>query len=136
MTKLNKRTKAYKEYKANFDKKSKGLGDKVEKVFEKTGIAKVAKWALGKDCGCDERKAKLNKLYPANKPECLTEKEFMYLDSVIGKTNQIKVGDQKQLLIIYNRVFKDKASFTNCGSCFLNGVYKKLETIIKQYRKQ
>lgn len=133
MTKLDKRTKAYKKYKANFDKKSKGLGDKVEKVFEKTGIAKIAKWALGEDCGCDERKAKLNKLYPANKPECLTEDEFLYLNSVIGKTNQIKVGDQKQLLKIYNRIFKDKATFTNCGSCFLNGVYKKLKTILNEY---
>tara|TARA_R110000744_G_scaffold365126_1_gene473863 strand:- start:55 stop:456 length:402 start_codon:yes stop_codon:yes gene_type:complete len=133
MTKLDKRTKAYKKYKANFDKKSKGLGDKVEKVFEKTGIAKIAKWALGEDCGCDERKAKLNKLYPANKPECLTEDEFLYLDSVIGKTSQIKVEDQKQLLKIYNRIFKDRATFTNCGSCFLNGVYKKLKTILNEY---
>ena len=42
---------------------SKGLGDTVEKVLEATGISKVAKWILGEDCGCDERKAKLNELY-------------------------------------------------------------------------
>ena len=36
--------------------KSKGLGDTVEKVFKATGVDKVAKWVLGEDCGCDERK--------------------------------------------------------------------------------
>ena len=31
--------------------KARGLGDTVEQVFEKTGIAKVAKWVLGEDSG-------------------------------------------------------------------------------------
>ena len=43
--------------------KSKGLGDTLEKVFKKTGIDKVAKWVLGEDCGCDDRKEKLNYLF-------------------------------------------------------------------------
>jgi len=133
MTKLDKRTKEYKEWKKNFENKSKGLGDDVEKVFKKTGIAKVAKWALGEDCGCDERKNKLNKMFPSQKPECLTEKEYLYLKNIIGKTNQITVDQQKELILIYNRVFKDKANYTSCGTCFLNGVYKKLETILNEY---
>jgi len=133
MTKLDKRTKEYKEWKKNFENKSKGLGDDVQKVFKKTGIAKVAKWALGEDCGCDERKNKLNKMFPSQKPECLTEKEYLYLKNIIGKTNQITVDQQKELILIYNRVFKDKANYTSCGTCFLNGVYKKLETILNEY---
>ena len=44
--------------------KAKGLGDTVEQVLEATGIAKVAKWVLGEDCGCDKRKQILNDLYP------------------------------------------------------------------------
>ena len=40
-----------------------GLGDTLEKVFEKTGIKKLVKFIAGEDCGCDERKKKLNKLY-------------------------------------------------------------------------
>jgi hypothetical protein len=56
--------------------KAKGLGDTVEKVLEATGIAKVAKWVLGEDCGCDKRKKNLNKLFPYKKPECLTEDEY------------------------------------------------------------
>ena len=31
-------------------KTSKGFGDTVEKVFQATGIDKVAKWLLGEDC--------------------------------------------------------------------------------------
>ena len=46
---------------------SRGLGDTVEKVFEKTGIKYVAKKVLGDDCGCNKRKEKLNKLVPYNK---------------------------------------------------------------------
>jgi len=47
--------------------KPKGLGDTVEKVFEKTGIKYVAKKVLGEDCGCKGRKDKLNKLIPYRK---------------------------------------------------------------------
>ena len=38
MNKLDKRTKEYKEWKKNYDNFDKGLGDKVEKVFKKTGV--------------------------------------------------------------------------------------------------
>ncbi len=39
-------------------KKSKGLGDTVEKVTKATGIKKVVELFTpeGKDCGCDKRK--------------------------------------------------------------------------------
>ena len=51
-------------------KKSKGLGDSIEKVTKTTGIKafvdKVNK-ILGKDCGCKERKKKLNKMFPYKK---------------------------------------------------------------------
>ena len=85
--------------------KSKGLGDTVEKVLQKTGIDKVAKWVLGEDCGCEERKNKLNYLFPYYKPECLTEEEFEYLDKYY-KENKSTVSPQTQveLLTIYNRI--------------------------------
>jgi len=44
-------------------KKSEGLGDTIEKITEATGIKKVVKWLAGDDCGCEERKEKLNKLW-------------------------------------------------------------------------
>ena len=45
-------------------KKSKGLGDTIEKITKATGIDKIVKKTIGNDCGCDERKQLLNKLFP------------------------------------------------------------------------
>ena len=50
-------------------KKSKGLGDTIEKITKATGIKKVVDTvakATGKDCGCGERKDTLNRLFPYN----------------------------------------------------------------------
>ena len=49
--------------------KSKGLGDTIEKITKATGIKKVVKKVseiTGKDCGCDQRKETLNRLFPYN----------------------------------------------------------------------
>ena len=49
--------------------KSKGLGDTIEKITKATGIKKVVETvskAVGKDCGCAERKETLNELFPYN----------------------------------------------------------------------
>jgi hypothetical protein len=51
--------------------KSKGLGDTVDKITTATGIKSVVKAvtkAVGKkDCGCDERKDALNRIFPYKK---------------------------------------------------------------------
>jgi hypothetical protein len=50
--------------------KSKGLGDTIEKVTTATGIKKVVDTvakAVGKDCGCPERRDALNRLVPYKK---------------------------------------------------------------------
>ena len=130
----DKRSKAYKEWEKNHEKASSGLGDTVEKVFKKTGIAKVAKWALGEDCGCDERQEKLNSLFSYQKPNCLLEDEFNYLQPLIGKLNAVNPTQQKELLDIYNRVFNDNRTLTGCNSCFLNNVWKKLELVFNEYK--
>ena len=48
-------------------KKSKGLGDSIEKITKATGIKKVVETinkTTKKDCGCNKRKEKLNKAFP------------------------------------------------------------------------
>tara|TARA_R100000541_G_scaffold5598_1_gene13065 strand:+ start:12534 stop:12953 length:420 start_codon:yes stop_codon:yes gene_type:complete len=132
----DKRSKAYKEWKKNHEAKSEGLGDTVEKITKATGIKKVVDTVfqkLEKSCGCDERKISLNKLFPYQKPLCLMEDEYNYLSDRIGKTNKITSEEQKELLSIYNRIFKEKKELTSCSSCFLNGVWNKLETVYKEY---
>ena len=130
----DKRTKAYREWKKKFEAESKGVGDTVEKITKATGIKKAVKFLAGEDCGCDERKDRLNYLFPYQKPHCLTEEEYDDLTPRIGKLNTVTPDVQKRLLEIYNRVFNDSAVLTNCGSCFLNNVWKKLERIYKEYQ--
>jgi len=128
----DKRSKAYKAWKKNHE--ADGLGTKVEKAFKKVGIDKAAKFILGDDCGCDERKETLNKMFPSKKIECLTEQEYNYLDTFFSvKTSTVTPLQQKLLITIYNRVFNGNAVATSCGSCFLNGVYDKLNKIFNQY---
>lgn len=130
---LDKRTKQYKKWKAKFEKKqedqSKGLGDTIEKFTEVTGIKKVVKAVAGDDCGCDERKATLNKLFSYKTVECLTEDEYKILDHFFTKTNQSRVDyiTQKNLVRIYSRIFGKKQEITNCSSC--------LRSIINSLRK-
>ncbi len=131
----DKRTKAYKEWVKNHQKTSEGLGDTVEKITKATGIKKVVEmFANGKDCGCDERKEKLNKMFSYQKPNCLTEPEFDYLKGFFAKSNSsISPTTQKELLDIYNRVFNEKREMSGCSSCFVNGVYNKLEAVYNEY---
>jgi len=117
-------------------KTSKGLGDTVEKVFKATGIDKVAKWILGEDCGCEERKEKLNKMFPYIKPQCLTEDEYIYLDKHFkAHKSQITIEEQIALINIYGRVFPKapKVEPTSCSPCFVNNVLRKLEDIYIHY---
>ena len=97
-------------------KKSKGLGDSLEKVLKATGIDKVAKAILGDDCGCDERKQVLNKLYPYAR--VFTEDEIKIYEEVIGRTKGTITGqDQGTLITIYNKVFSATKKPSSCGSC-------------------
>lgn len=44
------------------DTKIRGFGDRLERVLESTGIARVAQSVLGDDCGCAQRREALNRL--------------------------------------------------------------------------
>jgi hypothetical protein len=113
--------------------KPQGLGDTVEKVLEATGIAAVAKFLMGEDCGCEERKQKLNTLFPYNKPECLTETEYNYLTEWYAvNRNSVKPSEQREILKIYNRTFKLNQEPTNCATC-LQEIIDKLKKIYDNY---
>ena len=115
---------------------SEGLGDTVEKVLEVTGVAKLAKWVMGEDCGCEGRKELLNKFFPYRKPECLLEHEHEFLDNWFKeKRYSMRPTEQKEILAIYNRVFKVNMQPTSCGSC-LRDVMNKLETLYNSYKEE
>ena len=103
----DKRTKAYKEWKAKQEKESKGLGDTIAKVTEATGIKKAVKFVAGEDCGCDERQERLNRIFKYNNPECLNEDEYNYIADWIEKgSNKLTNKQLQEMNVIYNRVFK------------------------------
>ena len=132
--KIDKRTKEYKDWLKN--QESEGLGDVIENVLEKTGIAKVAKFLLGEDCGCDERRIKLNEMFPSQKPLCLEEDEYNFLTEYFEKgSNVVKIQEQRNLLKIYNRVFRQKNAreTSSCASC-VREMVSKLRRVYNEYK--
>jgi hypothetical protein len=134
---LDKRTKEYKSYaewKENQEAASTGLGDSIEKITEATGIKAAVKFIAGEDCGCDQRKDKLNKLFNYNKPNCLTEEEYNFLADFYSQPRNVISGlDKQQLLTIYNRVFNANKRMTSCSACMRN-IYSKLKEYFEAYQ--
>ena len=104
-------------------KQSKGLGDTIEKITEATGIkAVVEKFSevTGIDCGCEERKEKLNNLISYRKKvNCLNESDYNQLTEFL-KPNKGSLTPNEQWAIagIYERVFSVKLESSNCSSCW------------------
>jgi len=129
----DKRTKAYKEWKKKFDQASEGLGDTIEKVTKATGVKKLVEWVAGEDCGCDERKERLNRLFRYNKPLCLEEDEYNYLTKFFSEhKGVIKPATQGELLKIYNRIFRTNKQKSGCGSC-VKSMIGELQKVYKTY---
>jgi hypothetical protein len=128
----DKRTKAYKDWKANQEKASQGLGDTIAKVTEATGIKKAVKFLAGEDCGCDERQERLNRIFKYNKPECLNEQEYEYIaDWIENGNDKLNSKQLKEMNVIYNRVFKKKF---RCQKCSAPRMMKELVTYFNDYK--
>ena len=114
-------------------KKSKGLGDTVAKVTKATGIDKAVKFIAGEECGCEERKEKLNKLFPYNQPECLNESEYNFLKDFYNiERNTVTYPQQLELIAISNRVLKTKLEPSSCSSC-IKSLMEKLKKLYDNY---
>ena len=121
-------------------KKSKGLGDSIEKFTESTGIKSVVKYVfdkLGKDCGCEARKSRLNAAFKyKSNPECLNESEYNYLTEFFKVAKQsLKQEEQREILKISNRVFNEKREVSSCGSC-VRELIKQMERLYDIYKEE
>jgi hypothetical protein len=118
-------------------RKPKGLGDTIENITEATGIKKLVKWVMGEDCGCDQRKEKLNKLFPYAKPKCLTEQEYNILKDFKRPVNKVEVHEQAFLAKTHSRVFGHPYHMPscNCTAAFNQFLqwYDELKEIISTY---
>ena len=115
--------------------KSKGLGDNIAKFTKATGIDKLAKKVLGEDCGCDQRRKKLNQMFPNYKNiRQFTEDEIKIYEEVMPTIEKEQKMDMSQKTIVnklYMLVFGVQPIWKSCSSCNrqiiknLREVYKK-----------
>jgi len=103
--------------------KAKGLGDTIEQITEATGIKKAVKMfseATGIDCGCDNRKETLNKLFSYNKNiNCLNETDYNSLTKYLNaKQTSLNAIEQQQISDIYYNVFNYRLQISSCTSCW------------------
>ena len=147
---IDKRSKDYREYKQwkatqveqdyeshkkSVEEQSKGLGDTIAKITKATGIDKVVKFIAGEDCGCDERKEKLNKEFKYRNVRCLKEDDYKYLTNFLAnKGTTISYDDKFRVIGIYNYVFStNEKRTTSCSSC-ISKIVKNLERYMKNYQ--
>lgn len=127
----DKRTKAYKEWKANFDKENSiGLGDLVERFTEETKIKKKVKYIFGEDCGCNKRKERLNSIRFRFKPDrCFTEDQFNRWTEFRKHKGNLTPIQVRLIHEIYEqlfaRVFKPQSC---CYESFINEINQVYET--------
>lgn len=112
-------TESYKALKKSVESKPEGLGDSIAKITKATGIDKVVKAIAGDDCGCDERKSKLNKLFTYKKLECISEEDYSYLVNFFDrKTSKVSYDEKVRLIEIYNFAFnQNEKTTTSCSPC-------------------
>ena len=115
--------------------KSKGLGDDIDKFTSKTGIKKAVKMIFGDDCGCEERRKKLNNMFPNFKNiRPFTKDEKLIYEQVMPDVEKTKTVTKNQKIIlnkIYKAVFNTDAMFSNCPPC----VKRILDNLKRVYEK-
>ena len=116
-------------------KVSKGLGDTISKITEATGIKKVVdkiSEVTGVPCNCEERRSKLNKLFPYNNVRQFTEDELSIYESVLPRIQGGRINGQDQDIMIklYNKVFNANKKRSSCTPC-VKETLDKLEKVYK-----
>ena len=105
------------------------LGNLVEIITTYTGIKWLVKKIWVEDCGCDERKKQLNKLFPYVRQ--FTEDEIKIYEEVLPRLKGGRISGQDQAIMIrlYNKVFNKNKKASGCTSC----VKETLQNLEKVY---
>lgn len=123
----DKRTKEYKKW---LKENPEGLGDRIEQLTEATGIKKAVEYfANGKDCGCDKRKEKLNKLFPTRfkAARCLTEDEYnQYKEFKDTRTLRLVDAEIKFVCKLFASVF-NRSYYEPCRNCSPKPIIRMIE---------
>jgi hypothetical protein len=119
-------------------KESIGLGDTIEKITTATGIKKAVKIftdVTGLDCNCDERKEKLNNLFPYNRNiNCLNESDYNKLTKYLSaQQTTLTPIEQQEISDIYFNVFNYRLQISSCASCW-KGKLDELRRVYNEYK--
>lgn len=143
----DKRTKKYKDWKALQIEVDNPvyLGDTIAKVTKATGIDKLVKAVVGNDCGCDERREKLNKYsLPVRKKvqRCFTDEQLkQYSEYRERRTQQYNQQDVIFLIDLYAWIFAIQYDYRrlciNCSGSFkiMNQIEDNLDKVYESYLK-
>lgn len=115
--------------------KIQGMGDVVHAAAEATGIAKVVSWIAGEDCGCDDRRQKLNNFLPFRKHlvNCPTEEQMKYLSELFqAPIHELNVIQQRELSKVYKRIYGTNIE-SSCASCWRDYL-KDLRVVYDEYK--
>lgn len=98
--------------------KSSGLGDTVQKFTKATGIERLVKAIAGDDCGCEERRKKLNQLFPYAQPLSEDDRQ-LWEDELCDWENQRVITEkmQRTCISILERATGKRRKFSRCGPC-------------------
>ena len=120
-------------------RKPKGLGDTIEQITTATGIKAVVdkiSEVTGIDCGCEERKELLNKIWTYRKPNCLSNESVEWLSTFLpNKPNQLTIKQQEKLKVIYKETFNIDFQSTSCGSCWRDMI-REIERVYEVQTKE
>ena len=114
-----------------------GLGDVVDAVTSATGIKALVKFFTpeGKDCGCEERRKKLNELHLRGKqPFCLELYEYTFLKGFFDSNPfEANASQAMRMRTIYARIFRmDVSQVGSCSGC-MRDLINELKAIVGTY---
>lgn len=91
-----------------------GLGDVIDEVLHSKALNKITEklksaiWEDGKDCGCEERKNTLNKMFPRMvTPLCMTEEMYKSYERIRG-LKTLNGEQRKEIAVQHAHLFRHR----------------------------
>lgn len=101
---------------------TKGLGDEIEVIAEVLGVKKAFELFhefTGIDCGCEQRKQKLNAKFPSFKDiNCLDKYDYDILKDLFDNNLELTHTLKSNLNNIYINTFGINLELEGCPSCW------------------
>jgi len=112
-------------------KKPKGLGDVIEKVTKATGIKSAVKTLIGENCGCDERRDKLNELFPMYENISMDARQRTIWENLQAAlaTGRLRGKNSQLFRALYDELFEKRHTWCGCG----NETPRRIESVKKIY---